>query len=92
MEKTSNTLKSYEPLLTKILINFKETRKLFRASQSVRISVIFFFSLGVKLTTYSGEQDLICSHEIESLCSNVQQPCLLILYSHFLRVLLEFIT
>lgn len=37
MEKTSNTLKSYEPLLTKILINFKETRKLFRASQSVRI-------------------------------------------------------
>lgn len=34
MGQTFNTLKSYEPLLTRILTNLKEARKLFRAPQS----------------------------------------------------------
>lgn len=34
MEQTLNTLKSCELLLTRILINLKEARKLFRAPQS----------------------------------------------------------
>lgn len=34
MGQTFNTLKSYEPLLTRILTILKEARKLFRAPQS----------------------------------------------------------
>lgn len=40
MENTFNTLRSYEPLLTRILINLKIARKLFRAPQSEYSTVL----------------------------------------------------